>query len=160
MHQNRPMATEKWFRTDWITTETRLWDNNFLHPRSGIPLLLPMSNYPISHTHTSPWEWQKTNSRTSICNIIVMLKLCHHVTSQPIQGFLEVFFMFFQYKMQYLVVNKKKNPLFEWGWDRKIHPSRPLSSLSKPYDANRWSVRWIFLSYPHTHDRFIHSGNH
>ena len=25
--------------------------------------------------------------------------------------------------MRYLVVSKKKNPLFVWGWDRKIRPS-------------------------------------
>ena len=49
-----------------------------------------------------------------------MLKWRHHVTSQGIQDFLEVFF---QYKMRYLVVSKKKNPLFVWGWDRKIRPS-------------------------------------
>ena len=33
--------------------------------------------------------------RTSIRNVTVMLKLRHHVTSQPIQDFLESFFMFF-----------------------------------------------------------------
>ena len=37
---------------------------------------------------------------TSICDVIVMLKLCHHVVSQHILYFLEVFFMFFQYKMR------------------------------------------------------------
>ena len=35
----------------------------------------------------------------------------HHFASR-IQDFLEVFFMFFQYIMRYLVVNKKKNPSF------------------------------------------------
>ena len=33
-----------------------------------------------------------------------------NATFQPIQDFLEVLFMFFQYKMRYLVVSKKKNP--------------------------------------------------
>ena len=47
-----------------------------------------------------------------------------NVAFQRIQDFLEVFFMFFQYKMRYLVVGKKKNPLFLWGWDRKIRPSQ------------------------------------
>ena len=46
-----------------------------------------------------------------MCGVIVMLKLRHHVTSQHIQDFLDVFFIFFQYKMRYLVVSKKKNPL-------------------------------------------------
>ena len=57
--------------------------------------------------------------------------------------------MFFQYKMRYLVVSKKKNPLFMWGWDRKIRP------LWSPRDANRWSLRQIFQSY--THYRFLYS---
>ena len=35
----------------------------------------------------------------SICDVIVMLKLNHHVVSQHIQDFLEVFLMFSQYKM-------------------------------------------------------------
>ena len=30
-------------------------------------------------------------------------------------------------------------------------------SLSKPRDANQWSAGRIFLSYPHTHDRFLES---
>ena len=54
----------------------------------------------------------KTNSHMSICDVIVMLKCCHHVTSQRIQDFLEAFFMFFQYKMWYLVVSNKTDPLF------------------------------------------------
>ena len=29
--------------------------------------------------------------------------------------------------------------------------------LGKPRDAKRWSSRQIFLSYPHTHDRFLYS---
>ena len=37
-------------------------------------------------------------SRKPICDVIVMLKLRHYVASQHIQDFLEVFFMFFQYK--------------------------------------------------------------
>ena len=51
----------------------------------------------------------------------------------------------------------KKNPLFVWGWDRKIRPSdHRLSSLCKPRDAERRSSGRIFLSYPHTHDRFLY----
>ena len=40
--------------------------------------------------------------RKSIRDVIVMLKLRNHVTSQCIQDFLEVHFMFGQYKMRYL----------------------------------------------------------
>ena len=43
----------------------------------------------------------------------------------------------------------------------KIEKSVPrdhrLSSLGKPRDANRRSLGRIFLSYPHTHDRFLYS---
>ena len=45
--------------------------------------------------------------RTSIHDVIIILKVRHHVASQRIQDFPEVFFMFFQYKMRYLVVSKK-----------------------------------------------------
>ena len=45
--------------------------------------------------------------RTSIRDIVAMLKLRLNVAPQRIQDFLEVFFMFFQYKMRYLVVSKK-----------------------------------------------------
>ena len=38
-------------------------------------------------------------------------KYCFQVV-QRIQDFLEVFFMFFQDKMRYLMVSKKNNPLF------------------------------------------------
>ena len=62
--------------------------------------------------------------RTSIHDVIVMLKWRHYVTYQRIQNYLEAFFMYFQHKMRYLVVSKRKNPLFVWGWDRKIRPSR------------------------------------
>ena len=63
-------------------------------------------------------------SRTSFRDVIVMLKCRYHVESQQFQDFLEAFFMAFPYKMWYLVVSKKNNPLFVWGWDRKIRPSR------------------------------------
>ena len=37
-----------------------------------------------------------------------MLKCCHHVPSQRIQDFQEAFFMFFQYKMWYLLVSEQE----------------------------------------------------
>ena len=64
----------------------------------------------------------------------------------PIQDFLEAFFMFFPYKMGYLVVSKKKNPLFVWGWDRKSVPLDLVMPIDDP---------WISLSHPHTHDEFL-----
>ena len=33
-----------------------------------------------------------------------------------------------------------------------------MSSLSKPRDAKRRSSGQIFLSYPHTHDKFLYSN--
>ena len=69
--------------------------------------------------------------RTSIRDVIVMLKWRHHVAFQRIQDFLEVFFTFFQYKKRYLMVSEKKNPLFVWGWDRKIRPSRSLFVITR-----------------------------
>ena len=57
--------------------------------------------------------------RTSIRYVIVMLKWHHHIAFQRIQNVLEAFFhFFFQYEMQYLVVSRKKNPLFVWGWEK------------------------------------------
>ena len=58
-----------------------------------------------------------------IHDVIEMLKWHPHVSSQGIQDFLEDFFVVFKYKMWYLLLGKKKNPLFVWVWDRKICPS-------------------------------------
>ena len=67
-----------------------------------------LSHIPVAKTKAT----RQLHARgMSICDVILMLKLRHHVTSQLIQVALEVFFMFFQYKMRYLVVSKKKNPL-------------------------------------------------
>ena len=35
-----------------------------------------------------------------------------------------------------------------------------LSSLGKPRDAKRRSSEHIFLTYPHTYDRFLYASNH
>ena len=85
----------------------------------------------VSHSHTPDYDFCKIISlpacgkdkkptaahrshtgRRSICDVVVMLKVHHHVASQCIQDFMEVFSCFFQYKMRYLVVSKKNNPLF------------------------------------------------
>ena len=76
-------------------------------------------------------------SRMSISDIIEMLKLCHNVASQRIQDFLEDFFMFFQYKMRYLVVSKKRiHYLCEDRIEKSVFCDHHLSSLGKPGDAN------------------------
>ena len=52
-------------------------------------------------------------SRTSIRDVIIMLKYRHLGASQQTHDFLEDFFMFFfQYGIRYLVVSKKKYLLF------------------------------------------------
>ena len=46
--------------------------------------------------------------------------------------------MFFQYKMRYLVVSKKKNPYFcEDGIENSVPHDHHLSSLGMPRDVNR-----------------------
>ena len=45
--------------------------------------------------------------------------------------FLEAFVMFFPYKILYLVVRRKNNPLFVWGWDRIIRPSRSMFVITR-----------------------------
>ena len=108
--------------------------------------------------HTSPRERWKTNSRTlGARRSVKMLKWRHHVASQRIQGFLEVFFQvfFFQYKGGIKRwARKKTHNSFEDGIEKSVPRDHRLSSLGKPRDANRWSSGWIFLSHPHTYDRF------
>ena len=109
-----------------IKTELQAPVISFSDTRSGFPLFLPMwdNTYPYQPMGKIKMK-QPLTGHFSICDVILKLKWRHHVASKWIQDFLEAFFMFFQYKMQYLVVSRKKNPLFMWGWDRKIHPSRP-----------------------------------
>ena len=57
-----------------------------------------------------------------------MLKLRHHVASRRTQDVLEAFFMFFQYKMRYLVVRKRIHYLCEDGIE-KIHPSLAITVI-------------------------------
>ena len=61
----------------------------------------------------------------SICDIIVMLKWRHRVACMSnLRTFLKPFACFSNIKMQYLIVIKKKNPVFVWRWDRKISLSQ------------------------------------
>ena len=115
-----------------------------------------MLSYPGCHVRAVHWLYW--NSRTwSSSDVIDMLKWRHHNMSH-LNAFRNFWVPFFQHKMWYLMVSKKKNPLFKWGCDRKPIPrDHHLSSLSKPLDAKQWSSVRIFLSYPHTHDRFLYS---
>ena len=51
------------------------------------------------------------------------------------KDFLEFFFMFFQYKMRYIVVITKKNPLLVCGCDKQICPTGSLASFVMPIIA-------------------------
>ena len=82
-----------------------------------------LSHIPVPARGKDKNEQQQVGC-TSIRDI-VMLKWRHHVTSQRIQDFL--FFMFFQYKMWYLVC------LFVW-----FDSLRPLNNLSVMRDGSSW----------------------
>ena len=93
--------------------------------RCFYPCKIFLSHTPVPALGKDKKNEQPHAGRTSIRDVIVMLKWRHHVASQRIQDYLEVFIMFFSnIKIRYLVVSKKKNPLFVRGWDRKICHSR------------------------------------
>ena len=54
------------------------------------------------------------------------------------------------------MVSKKNNHSCEGRIEKSVPQDPILASLGKPPDAERWSSGGIFyLSYPHTHDRFL-----
>ena len=82
------------------------------------------------------------------CNV-KMTSPCHNLSVFRI--FWKSFSCFLQYKMRCLVVSKKKNPLFVWGWDRKIRPSQsPIgitqTSLVMPISAPRDGFFYLTLT--------------
>ena len=40
--------------------------------------------------------------------------------------------------------------------EKYVHRNHSLTSLGKPRDAKQWSSGRIFLSTPHTRDRFLY----
>ena len=57
------------------------------------------------------------------------------------------------------MVSKKKNKLScEGRIEKSVPRDHRLSSLGKPHDVKRRSSGWIFLPYPHTHDRFFYQS--
>ena len=68
-----------------------------------------------------------------------------------IRFFWKPFSCFFQNKMSYLVVSKKKNPLFVWEWDRKIRPSWLYFVSTRQASWCQSAIPGMdFLSHPHT----------
>ena len=89
---------------------------------------------------------------SKVCTLIVLelthmvVKRCHcyikgmsscEIASQRIQGFLEAYF------------NIKNNG------EQEKESGSPFVITRQASDAKRWSWGRIFLSYPHTHDRFL-----
>ena len=74
----------------------------------------------------------KLTHKWSSSNLIAMLKWRHHVLSHlsVFTNFLELF----KDKMWHVMVSKKMNPLFVWGWDRKklSLPRIAVASLVMP----------------------------
>ena len=74
----------------------------------SIYLINPLQ--PVGKIKRTVVRWQYAG-RTRMRDVFKMFKWCHHVASQWIQYFLEAFSMCFQYKMLYIVVNKKKETI-------------------------------------------------
>ena len=76
----------------------------------------------ILHTPVPAKNEQPHAGPTSIRDVVRMLSW-RHVASHRIQDFLEVFFQVFSNINEVFSGEKKKNPFFVWGWDRKSRPS-------------------------------------
>ena len=121
-----------------------------------------------STSHTIPARGKDKNQTaalwphadcTLICDVIVMLKWRHNVASSRIGDFLEAFFHVSNIKCDiYWWERKIIHYSCENGIEKSVPRDHRSSSLGKPRDANRWSSERIFLSHPHTHDRFLLSS--
>ena len=144
-HNHRHARIKKFLAHRIRISEIWPWDRKFYLTHAILPRL-PREGY---------IHWLYWNSRTwSWSDVIVMVRLRHHVKlhrSLRVQGLLQ------------LILKLKK----QWWSEKRIHFScegrieksvprnHRLSSLGKPRDAKRRSSGLIFLSYPHTHDRFL-----
>ena len=89
----------------------------------------------------------------------VMLKWRHHVKLH-----FSVFRDFWKLILKLILKLKKQwwarkriHYLCEGRIEKSVPQDHHVSSLSKPCDAKRWTSGQNFLSYPHTHDRFLYS---
>ena len=93
--------------------------------------------------------WLYWNSSTwSSSDVIVMLKWRHHVK-------LHLSILRDFWKKWW--ARKWIHYLCEGKIEKSVPQDHRSSSLSKPRDAKQRSSGQIFLSYPHTHDRFLYS---
>ena len=128
-----------------ITEGERRWKNEFF--RASIFLA-----HQIRTSEILPWDRKsylthvilpRLSREGSQCTLVVLELACMvvkwhhcyvkvtsscHAASQRIQ---ELLGAFFKHKMRYLMVSKKKDPLFVWEWDRKISPSRSLFGITR-----------------------------
>ena len=134
-----------------IYSRTPDWDLCYFNPCKRI-----LSHIPIPASGQDNKNEQPHVGRNSICDVIVMLKSHHHVASQRIQYFMEIFFMFSNIKWEGIKwwARKRIHYSCEGGIEKSVPGDHILSSLSKPGDANRWSSGRIFQS--HTHDGFLY----
>ena len=143
-------------------------DQFFSHIRSVFPLFY--LTYPSAHGTAAR---RSHASHTSIHDVIEMQKWR--------LGVFRIFWKSFscQYKKRYLVVRereKKKDPLFVWGWDRKNHPSqsplvitRQASWCKRPILGTDFSIPpshswWILICFANSTDPgempHYHVGHH
>ena len=98
-------------------------------------------------------HWLYWNSRTwSSSDIIFMLKCI--IMWNGILAYTGTSGSIFWNKKRWWA-RKRINYSYEGRIEKSIPRDHRLSSLGKPRDANWWSSGQIFLSYPHTHDRFL-----
>ena len=62
---------------------------------------------------------------------------------------------FLKHKMRYLMQRKKKNPLFAWGWDRKVRPSRPPFVITRQASWCQTVILGTDFSITSSHSRYI-----
>ena len=88
--------------------------------------------------HVPPWRHCNVKM-TSPCLISAYFKF----SGNPFHGL-------FHYKSIYLVVSKKKNPLFVWWWDRKICPSWSPSVITQQASWCQSLILGMDFSIPHS----------
>ena len=84
----------------YIFSCTTDWDFCCFYPCEIILPHIPIPGHGKDRNQTAT-RWRHAGC-TSICDVIEMLKWCHHVISLHIQVLLETFFMFYQY----IIVNE------------------------------------------------------